>query len=672
MRLKHLPYSSTAIASLLLLGAAGSAHAAVYPASSSSGGPGVSGCTGSANCTNESWGVDLNDNTGFSWSVAGGAGGGADLYVKVAVLSQTRAMSLWLNGSQISVITTTAAESPRPSGKEFGPFPVTLQAGTNTVELRDTQGTAEFDVHSLRVEPTSAGDDELEIGLWRLMSRADRGTLSRDAITGQLVGADYSGDDHQHWRLIGVGASKYQFFHEETGQCLVASSGTTVLGGCSGTAAEWTIDTLRARTVDRPALYHLRSNANSCAVPNGGAQPTLGTCNDSARWYLEPVGFGERLASVEFDLHGLLLVKPNTNVPGVTQGSLSTSVVDAVQIAFEDRVAYWLDLITDGRVAWHGSSVVSNDPITSLTVSGGNYLPAAINLQQDVQSFVPRGQYDTVQVFFTPGDSKPGGWGWGPGSSYESNYTMWTTVNGKNTVASEWLSTVNSEPVEVFIHEPMHGLDGFYQELGIPLPDGPDGPLHGSEPNRYVKSHIPGRSYLHWYRDYWLGTVIASDDTYRGYGPRAFAQITPRDYALSSAVDEYKIVQHTSGKCFAPEGGATKPANDTPLVLSSSCSTLASSFRVLDSGLLKHVSSGMCVHPNQGTAYNNVGLILNGYCGPEVRLSFDVTSGGSLQNAETGRCVHPEGGSATPAEGTDLIFHDGCDEARLRFDFVLQ
>ncbi|WP_437727540.1 hypothetical protein [Sorangium sp. So ce861] len=668
MRLKHLPYTSTAIASVLLLGAVGSAHAAVYPASSSSGGPGVSGCTGGANCTNESWGVDLNDNTGFSWNVAGGAGGSADLYVKIAVPSQTRAMSLWLNGSQITVITSTATESPRPSGKELGPFPVTLQAGNNTVELRDTQGTAEFDAHSLRVEPTNAGDDELEIGLWRLMSRADRGTLSRNAITGQLVGDDYSGNDHQHWRLIGIGANKYQFLHEEAGQCLIASSGTTALGSCSGSAAEWTVDTLRARTVERPALYHLRSNGNNCAIPNGSAQPTLGTCNDNARWYLEPVGFGERLASVEFDLHGLLIVKPQTNVPGVTQGSLPTSVVDAVQIAFEDRLAYWMDLITDGRVAWHGSSVVSSDPITSLTIAGGNYLPAAVNLPQDVQNFVPRGQYDTVQVFFTPGDSQPGGWGWGPGSSYASNYTMWTTVNGKNTVASEWLSTVNSEPTEVFIHEPMHGLDRLYEELGIPLPDGM---LHGSESNRYVNAGVPGRAYLHWYRDYWLGTVIAADDTYRGYGPRAFAEITPRDYALSP-VDEYKIVQHTSGKCFTTQGGSTTPAEGTPLVLSNSCSTLASSFTRLPSGLLKHVPSGYCVHPNQGTANNGVNLILYPSCAPVARLSFNVTSGGSLQNAQTGRCVHPAGGSATPAEGTNLVFSDGCDEERLRFNLVLQ
>ncbi|WP_437724341.1 RICIN domain-containing protein [Sorangium sp. So ce861] len=88
--------------------------------------------------------------------------------------------------------------------------------------------------------------------------------------------------------------------------------------------------------------------------------------------------------------------------------------------------------------------------------------------------------------------------------------------------------------------------------------------------------------------------------------------------------------------------------------------------------MLKHVPSGLCIHPNQGTAYNGVALILNPSCAPEVRLSFDVTSGGSLQNSETGRCVHPEGGSPTPAEGTNLIFHDGCDEERLRFNLVLQ
>lgn len=516
---------------------------------------------------------------------------------------------------------------------------------------------------------SSAQADDLESGLWRLASRADLSTLGLDSGSGQLRGADYTGDDYQHWRLNSVGTDKYVLEHEDSSQCLVSSSGTAVLGSCSTSAAEWTIDELRARTVDRPALFYLRSAANTCLRPNGTSQASVGTCNDGARWYLEPVAFGERFGSVEFNFYGLLLVKPQTNIPGVSSGTLPSTVVDAVQIAFEDRLEYWLELITDGRVAWHGSSVVSNDPITSMTIGGGNYLPAAANLQDDVEDYVPRGTYDTVQVFFTPGWSVTGGWGWGPGSSVDSNYTMWTTVNGRDTSASQWTSLADSEPVEVFIHEPMHGLDTYYEELGVPLPEGV---LHGTEQNHYAVSKTPGRSYLHWYRDYWLGTVIASDDTYRGYGPRAFSKIAPRNYALSSNVDEYKIEQDTSGKCLIPQGGSLTPDAATPLVLSNTCNTLASSFRRLSSGLIKHVPSGQCIHPDQGTANNNTNLILFPSCAPEARLAFTHTSGGSLQNNQTGRCVHPSGGSATPAEGTNVLFHDGCDESRLKFNFLLQ
>lgn len=517
---------------------------------------------------------------------------------------------------------------------------------------------------SLTLSALVYASDDFETGLWRLASRADLGTLSWNSS--QLVGSDYSGDDHQHWRLINIGSNQFKFEHELTNQCLVNSSGVASLGNCSLSTAEWSLDTLRARTIERPALFHLRSGFN-CVVPNGSNQAYIGACNDSARWYLEPVGFGERSKSAEYEIDALLLVKPVTDIPGVSDGILASSVVNAVQVAFEDRLEYWFDFMTDGRVTWNGTSVVSTSPITSLTIDGGNYLPTASDLASDVTTHIPRGVYDTVQVFFTPGNSLPGGWGWGPGSSYQSNYTLWTTVNGKNTVDTQWLSTTNSEPTEVFIHEPMHGFDSLYGDMGLPLPDGL---LHGTAQNRYASSNISGRSWLHWYRDYWLGTVISSDDTYRGYGPRLFQMIRPKDYAVSSEVDEYKIFQATSGMCFS--AGSESPPANAPLVLSNSCSDLASSFNRLSNGMIKHMSSGYCIHPYLGTANNNVNLILFPSCTPEARLIFTETSGGSLQNDETGRCVHPSGGSPNPSEGTNLIFHDGCDEARLEFSYVPQ
>ncbi len=112
----------------------------------------VTSCTGSGSCSSQSWGIDLDSDAGYQWTVAGGTGGDTELFVKVAVPSGARAMGLLVNGSQVGIVSTDSSESPRPSGKEFGPFAVTLNPGSNTVELVDDQGTQEFDVHYLRVD----------------------------------------------------------------------------------------------------------------------------------------------------------------------------------------------------------------------------------------------------------------------------------------------------------------------------------------------------------------------------------------------------------------------------------------------------------------------------------------------------------------------------------------
>jgi uncharacterized repeat protein (TIGR03806 family) len=128
-----------------------------YETATAFGGSGVAGCTGADACTDQAWGVDLNGDTGFAWSVAGGTGGVAEVYVQVAVPGGgTRAMSFWVNGVSTAIIFADATGSPRPTGQEFGPYPAVLAAGTNTLELRDTEGTAEFDVHHLRIEGSTS------------------------------------------------------------------------------------------------------------------------------------------------------------------------------------------------------------------------------------------------------------------------------------------------------------------------------------------------------------------------------------------------------------------------------------------------------------------------------------------------------------------------------------
>lgn len=525
--------------------------------------------------------------------------------------------------------------------------------------------------------PAQAQGEQFGVGSWRIVSRADRRTIG-EVSAGVLGGANYAGNKNQHWHMEDLGNSRYRFRHDKTGKCLGFSSGVANLASCGTTATNWRLETIRTRSESRPAVFRLISSqgTSACLVPNGTAKPIIGTCDDKARLYIEPVGWGERpTAAVQHEMNALLLVKPETNVPGLSSGVLSSSLTDAVQQSFKVDVPAWLKRITDGRVVMKPTTRVSSSAITSLYLEGGNYLPRPQNVPDNINTIAPRGTYDTVQVFFTPGESVPGGGGWGPGSSHRSNYAFWTTVNGKSSVygsTEAWLSTgTNSEPAEIFIHEPMHGYDRHYQNLGLPLPAGL---LHGGPENLYADSTVSGQSWLHWQRDYWLGTVIAADDTYRGYGPRMFRMATPRKYAAGP----HKIVHKSSGKCVTTQNGSLTPAQNTPAVLSTKCSDNASSFTLLSNGMLKH-SSGLCLHPEGGTANNSTKLVFFPSCTAETRLMIDVVDGanavpqyGSLKNVQTGRCVHPSGGSSNPAEGTVIVYFDGCNESRLRFDFVLK
>jgi hypothetical protein len=350
-------------------------------------------------------------------------------------------------------------------------------------------------------------------------------TLTHNNTTKKLTRTPYSGNIRQQWRIRHLGEAGYEFKLESTHECLVPLTTNAMMGACGAAGGYWQLETLRLRSEERPAIYRLKSPNNLC-LHSSNANPTLlGVCDDNANWYIEPVGYGERSKPVEYEVRALLIVKPVTNVPNLTLATIPEDIIAAARTSFERDVAIWFERMTDGRVLWIGESVISPDPITSFSFEGGNYLPAAVNVPTDVERYVTRGKYDTVAVFFSAGNV-PGGWGWGPGSSPASNYSLWVTVHGGTTPANQWISG-NNEPTEVFIHEPMHGYDSYIDQFGIPLPTGY---LHGTEFNQYAREND---GWMPWYRDYWLGTIIGSDDTYRGYGPRMFRTITPRDYALT-------------------------------------------------------------------------------------------------------------------------------------------
>lgn len=51
----------------------------------------------------------------------------------------------------------------RVASKEFGPYPISLEAGLNSVDLRDTEGTYEFDVHHARIASSNGREGFIQV-----------------------------------------------------------------------------------------------------------------------------------------------------------------------------------------------------------------------------------------------------------------------------------------------------------------------------------------------------------------------------------------------------------------------------------------------------------------------------------------------------------------------------
>lgn len=596
-----------------------------------------------------------------------------DIYVPASSIFKltSRSATLASSGQQIDIDGVEVAELGLPATgslntwQSFDSAAFRIETGSHKLRIKFTTGTQVLNWVKLSVSAANASEN-VETGLWRLVNRETRMTLTRDPISGGLFEAGYSGNIKQQWRIKKLAEDRIQFKLESSGECLTPLT-TKALASCENASGFWAFDLLRPRSEDRPAVYRLRSLYGGCLVANTANGVAMGSCDDHARWYLEPVGYDERSKPVEYEVRSLLLIKEFTSVAGLPPVRIAADIMVAASTSYEKDVALWFKRMTDGRVVWKAETVISPNPITSFSVDNNVYLPAAVNVQDDVQRYVPIGKYDTVTLFFTPGNVS-GGWGWGPGSSKESNYTLWATVNGGTTPAASWISGEN-EPTEVFIHEPMHGFDAHFDRFGLPLPEGY---LHGAEINKYIHETD---GWMPWYRDYWLGTVIASDDTYRGYGPRMFRRQTVRSFAADKeSVAPGKIVQLTSGMCLSTKNGVIDPSTGTEVVFTLTCNTGASSFQLRDSGMLEYMGAsgtgtGYCVHPAGGTAGVGTPLVLWPACS-DSGLPVQVTSQGSIQNIKTGLCVHPMGGSSMPAEGTSAIYWSGCDADYLKFKFT--
>lgn len=150
-------------------------------------------------------------------------------------------------------------------------------------------------------------------------------------------------------------------------------------------------------------------------------------------------------------------------------------------------------------------------------------------------------------------------------------------------------------------------------------------------------------------------------------------------------------LKHISGKCVHPLGwfnnksqDQNNPDNETPAVLYDGCGERKNQFEFTDSGSIKHIPSGKCLHPagwfdgkgnDQMNPRNDTPLVLWGSCG-EAKTEFRMLDNGAIQHKPSGKCIHPSGwfdgngnDQMNPRNDTPLVLYDGCDDPKNKFSW---
>jgi hypothetical protein len=194
--------------------------------------------------------------------------------------------------------------------------------------------------------------------------------------------------------------------------------------------------------------------------------------------------------------------------------------------------------ITGGKVRFTPVVHVSDQPLKVFEAarrdSAEYFAPELLN---EFRTIAKPGEYDSVGYYFLHYDTKSGY------SIPRAGYG----VGGFNSQHGMGLFAINCVPRidprdEIFLHEWMHGLDGFYGgKAGVRLPNGT---LHGGQDHGYSEKPWRAgdtfRGWMEWYRDYMCGTVREGSDLVGlgsaawKHGPmRSRAAILQRNYTPS-------------------------------------------------------------------------------------------------------------------------------------------
>jgi hypothetical protein len=178
-------------------------------------------------------------------------------------------------------------------------------------------------------------------------------------------------------------------------------------------------------------------------------------------------------------------------------------VQDAVR-SFQ-RFPVLVEELTSGRAGIHYEIKYVQRCLTSLTwMRKGIYWPSPNDTREEIDRFASPGSYDSIFILWPQQNLMDGtsirsdAWGLGMAASSWSKEATYATVT--NTESSRWQIPVVGE---VWLHEWLHGVCGYFHGRGYRMPagDADGGARHG-----YIQSAVSG--WTDYYRDLMTGSVV--------------------------------------------------------------------------------------------------------------------------------------------------------------------
>jgi len=252
-------------------------------------------------------------------------------------------------------------------------------------------------------------------------------------------------------------------------------------------------------------------------------------------------------ARPEIEFKVLLIIKRESDTYSPLFLPIRARMTDAevanARRCFEIETPDMVHEITHGKVRFVPTVLISEKPLRIFDrhrLDSAEYYPP--ELLDEIYPLIKPGDFDSVGYYFLHYDA---------GSGYKIP-RMGYGVGGFDTAHALGMFAINCTPRlnprdEVFLHEWMHGLDGFYwNKSGVKLPKGT---LHGAADHGYREKpwHAGDtfRGWMEWYRDY-FNREIREGDQFAGLGDAAW-QYGPMRLEAPKLAANYRAVNLPTG-----------------------------------------------------------------------------------------------------------------------------